>query len=212
MFGKKCPRCNSKVGRKDVFCHDCGLKIQNNKQKDYGLLGEKDIIEEELRPLFNSNMLGGISAPMLNKMLSGAMKMLEKEMGGLNKEQTSIDSNFQLFINGKRVNPSKSFPLKEKEARNLLPSPSEKVISTSKDLPRKEAKYKLKRTDNKITYEIELPGIQSLDNLLITQLEDSVEVKAYTKKQVLYKTLPVKLPIKGYFLENQTLFLEFQGN
>ena len=92
-----------------------------------------------------------------------------------------------------------------------LPEPSESTIKASKNLPREEAEYKLKRIGNKILYEIDLPGIKSLDHVLISKLEDSTEIRAFTKKKVLHRTLQVNLPLISYYLRQHTLVLEFEG-
>ena len=100
---------------------------------------------------------------------------------------------------------------KPKKAKINFPAPSAEVIKKSAKLPRKEAKTKLTREDNKIIYEIESPGVDSFENVLINKLEDSFEVRTFAKDKVFYKNIPIKLPlIKAYFGEGK-LFLEFQA-
>ena len=216
MFKQKCPKCNEKISKKYDFCPFCGLSLKKEKEKeDYGMLGANDDIEGEMNNMFNS--FGG---GMLNKMLSGAMKMLEKEMQkemkNIEKKEIKVpNSNFQLYINGKKVNLNEDFQekkgfKKEKINQKELPTPSEKIIKNSIKLPREEAKSKLTRISNKVIYEIEAPGIKNMESILIRKLEDSVEIRIFTKNKVLNKNLTVKLPLIKYYLEKERLYLEFQ--
>lgn len=211
MFGRSCPRCEASVRKSFDFCPSCGIPMKENvNREDYGLLGKDDDVED----LFEEVGLGGISGTALNKMLKGAMKMLEKEMTNLSDDMPDKRSNFQLYINGKRVGASQEEAAAEPMvdgSKEELPTPSEDIIEASKKLPRVEAKYKMKRLGTRIIYEIDLPGITSVGEVLINKLEDSTEIKAYTKKKVIHKTLQISLPLITYHVQKQKLILEFQG-
>lgn len=210
MFEKKCRNCNERVSRKFEFCPYCGNSL--SKKEDYGMLGNNDNI--------NMNPEGIFGSPMFNKIFSSAIKMLEKE---LTKEMKEIDSmskpknmlhtNFELYINGKKIdlgNPVKILPQKH-IAKQKISSPSQEIIEKSKMLPRKEAKTELKRYGNSITYELEVPGVKSLEQVLVTKLEASFEIKAFAENCVYIKNLPIKLTLVKYYLKNGILSLEFQG-
>lgn len=223
MFGKKCKRCNERINGKFKFCPFCGIPTKQYKEEDYGMLGQDDELEE-FENLFNK-----MNNPMLNKMLGGVMKMLEKEMGNIGnmnntpnipeKSMTGPKTNFQLYVNGKKIDwaqpeieTQNTDPLKTPEKSKLkLPMPSKETIKSSAELPRQEAKTSLKRLANKIIYEIDAPGITSLNKVLINKLEDGFEVRLFTKKAVLSKNISVKLPLINYYLEEYKLFLEFQN-
>jgi len=208
MFGKRCRHCDKKISRDFEFCPYCGKSADN---EDYGMLGKNDNIKQNpARDPFES-MLG---SSMFNKMFSSAVKMLEKE---LSKEMGGIDKigakqpggQFELYINGKKVNLGNQKIIKPEQVK--IPAPSQEVIEKSKKLPRREAKTELKRLGNKITYELKIPGIYSLDRILVTKLEDSIEVKAFADNCVYIKTLPIKLALVKYYLKDEILSLEFQG-
>ena len=222
MFRKKCPRCNSSINKKFEFCPYCGFSIKKSQNnEDYGMLGKDDNLEDEFNKAFQ-----GFGGGMLNKMLGSAMKMLEKEM---RKEMKNIDknnekmpkTNFQMYINGKKVNldelqsdPFEKHISSSKKIRKKtqeLPMPDEDIIKKSIKLPRKEAEVELKRLANKIIYEIDAPKVRKMDNVMIRKLEQGVEVKIFTKDKVLYKNLPIKLPLVAYNLQKEKLLLEFQG-
>jgi len=217
MFKRnKCSKCKKSISKKFEYCPYCGSHVDDNE--DYGMLGKNDSNEIEQ---FSKGLFGGIGGKMMNRMLGSAMKMLEKELQKEMKDmkkQPMPKSNFQFFINGKKVNiddmdmptMNQKIPTRKKQ-KIILPHPSEDTISSSKDLPRKEASSKLKRIHNKVVYEIDLPGVNSIDNVLINKLEGSTEVKAFAKNKVLFKNLPVTLPLIAYHLKDRKLFLEFQG-
>lgn len=224
MFEKKirCPKCDEQISSKFNFCPFCGLLVAQKKdlKRDYGLLGKSDVQDN-----FFSEPVLGFGTGMLNKMLSSTMNMLQKELkkGMRNAEdgqrkQTMPKTNFKFYVNGRRIalpeigkineEPEKIF---SKRRMAKFPAPSNETIIKSIKLPRQEAKTSLKRLADKIVYEIDVPGADSMDRILISKLEDSIEIKAFAKDRVLTKTLPVKLALLGYYLENQKLFLEFQG-
>jgi len=210
MFGKKCTHCNSKLKKDFEFCPSCGVRSKNSSG-DYGMLGRNDSPEE----IMSENIFPGFSGQILNKMIKNLMGMVEKELSTPQKAQDP-SSNFQLYINGKPVGASKKTQepksIQIKDQPQELPLPSQEIISASKDLPRTEAKYTLKRMGTKIVYEVNLPGIDSMENILINKLEDSIEVRAFAKKKVLTANLQVNIPLLNYQFQNQKLVLEFQGN
>jgi hypothetical protein len=227
MFGKrKCAHCNRKVEKDFDFCPYCSNPL--NKE-DYGLLGKDDGFLN-LNP-FLGKSTGGIGNSFMEKMMSNAIKMIEKEIQNSSIEQNlrrkevnpNIQSKFELFINGKRVNlPGNISGLQIEEIpgnkitqkipqKSRIPKVSEETLKNSAKLPRKEAKSHVTRTSNKVIYELETPGLVSLNNVLVNKLESSIEIKAYTEKAVYFKTLPVKLPLMQYSLKEDKIILEFKA-
>ena len=77
-------------------------------------------------------------------------------------------------------------------------------------LPKKEAKTEVRRFSNKIVYEIDLPGIKNLKDIIINKLENSIEIKAFSKDTAYFKLLPVNFPILDYNLKDGKLILELK--
>jgi len=75
-------------------------------------------------------------------------------------------------------------------------------------LPRKEAKTNVRRLSNRVIYEIDLPGVRSINDVLINKLENSIEIKAVAKNKVFVKLIPIDLPLINYSLKNGKLILE----
>ena len=241
MFGKKkCFKCERKIEKDFEFCPFCG---NPQKQKDYGFLGESDNINELDKMFNNSFADKSMDGSFMDKIFSGtlnsAMKIVEKEMRQMNGEDgkmresladnpnSNVRSHFELFINGKKVNlpgniagvtienmPSGVIPAKtERQTKARMPKISEEILKKASKLPRKEAKSRISRTADKVIYELETPGINSLNEVLINKLESSIEIKAFTDKVVFTKNLPVKLPLMQYGINPSEgkLVLEFKA-
>jgi HSP20 family molecular chaperone IbpA len=238
MFNKKtCKNCGEKVSSKNNFCPECGYAMNENKKDvGYGMLGKNDMPEEfqEFNKISNS-MFSGFSGKIMSKMINSTMKMLEKEMEKSMKETekqnqkpNSIKRNhFELYINGKRVNPENikitSKPLimnqngpSPKKIQKKIPNRflGNENIKTFSKLKKEEPKTNLKRLSDKIIYEISIPGVDSINDVSIVKLENSIEIKAISKsKNKAYsKIIPVNLNISGYNLDNETLIIELSDS
>jgi HSP20 family molecular chaperone IbpA len=230
MFSKKtCKRCGRKTKKSDSFCPTCGTPLNKTQRKeDFGMLGEDDSFDE-IESLSNSlfGNMGGLGGGFMNKMISNTMKMLEKEMekemqGRGNKPQNQNNNmprtKIKLMINGKEINLNNGM----EEAPNLEKNEKSKVIKFKKfseeqaktfsKLPKKEPKTDLKRIADKISYEIEIPGVESFEDVSVLPLENTIEIKAITKEKAYSKSIPLNLPIVNYGFSKGLLVLEFQGN
>jgi len=229
MFNrKKCKKCGDKISDKYEFCPNCGTRIDENP-KDWGMLGKNDIPQEE-NP-FQNSLLGGAGFGMLNKMLGNAMKMLEKEMqkevnqNDVNSTKQNPKTNFELFINGKRIDPKnikisqKQIPINEKNSINQQinenKTPEIELKRFDKDqqkkfskLSQEEPQTNIRRLSNKIIYELKVPGVKSIEDVSIAKLENSIEIKAITKEKAYFKLIQIKLPILKYELKENNLVLE----
>ncbi len=226
MFSKKtCQRCGRKTSKGNNFCPSCGFPLSNKRKKeDFGMLGENDSSPE--MDMFSNSLLGGIGGSFMNKMISNTMKMLEKEMEKEMRmsKQSPTNSNFpkakiRLMINGKEVDLNKGIQKSEeakKEKQKSIPLKfkkfSEEQIKKFSKLHKKEPKTELRRIADKIIYEIEMPGVESIENITITPLESSIELKAIAEEKAYSKSIPLNLPIMGYEFSKGLLVLEFKGD
>ncbi len=235
MFGNnktKCGACQKEISKKFDYCPFCASPLKDLK-KEYGLLGRSDdFIEREI----NKNFDASFPESIINKMISSAVKMLNTEIKKTNEikfKQPKIEnprnSNFELYINGKKINlpgdiagvQIEKMPFSEggikkpKRPKAKIPRPriSEEILERSKKLPRKEAESHVSRTSDKIFYELKTPGLNSPENVLINKLENSLEIKAFTEKAVYFKVLPGKLPLIQYSVSpgEGKLILEFKA-
>jgi HSP20 family molecular chaperone IbpA len=235
MFNKKtCQRCGRKTSKGDSFCPTCGTPLKKSRRKeDLGMLGEDDCFEE-IDSISNSLFgkiggFGGLGGGFMNNMISNTMKMLEKEMQREmqkeNKVQNQNNENMprtkiKLIINGKEINLNgmnngfKEGPREEKHKEKVIKFNrfSEEQAKKFSKLPKKEPKTELKRIADKISYEIEIPGVNSFEDVSVLPLEKSIEVKAIAKENSYSKSIPLNLPIIDYVFSRGLLILEFKGN
>jgi len=218
MFKKKCVKCKSKISKSYEFCPFCGNNLISNTQQDYGLLGKNDSPE-------NFNSLTGINDSFLDKIFQSTLKMLEKQMREINHSQNQnpkrinpqinpkSNLNVQFFVNGKKVNPTinkQPIPKQQQpqQQQNQIPEFSEEKLKQIAKLPRIEPISKIKRLSGKLIYELEVPGVKNIENIMINNLETSIEIKALAEKAVYYKAINLNLPVIRYSLDNEVIFLE----
>lgn len=213
MFKKKeCKKCKKKIHSQYEFCPYCGDSLNENFKEDWGMLGRSDEMNENRRPV--NPMFGG---DMFGRMLGNAMRMLQKEM---QKQMKNNDlksrTNFRLMINGKEVNlnnrPQQKRPRIVKKKIKFIKFPSslsEENLKKFSKLPREEPITNVRRFSDKLIYEIELKGVESVEDIAIIRLENSIEIKAVAEDRSYFKLIPINLPIINYHLAEGKLVLEF---
>lgn len=206
---KKCNGCGEKIKNSANFCPNCGTRI-NNLEQDWGMLGKNDIN----LPFENSPILGGISGGMLNKMINHTMKMIEKELEKGANNQKTPGTKIKLMINGQEINPSQTKKQKNNgENEKRLPIEfSEENLKKWMKSKKQEPKASLKRIDDKIEYELEVPGVETIKDISIIKLEESFEVRAIAKEIAYQKNIPLNLPLKKYTLLRDKLTLELDAS
>lgn len=212
MFNRKeCSHCGKKIKESYDFCPFCGNK-SNEKKQDLGMLGQNDYSEgfEGM----TQNIFGGFGGGILNKMLNQTMKMLEKEMQKeINAQQKHPKTNMQLFINGKKIDLSavqpQKMPVKKEKQKTKSIHFSEKNQEKFASLKQKEPATLIKRLEDNVLYEVDLPKVKSIKDISIIKLENSVEVKAISKNTAYFKSIPINLNLTGYEFNNEKLILEF---
>ena len=208
MFGKKCSKCSNRIKGSFEYCPYCGKDLRfKHDDKDFGLLGKSDLIDNVNPPkrgsfidkIFNNAM----------KEIPAIMKMIERQMqnqtNDFNQGKLPSNLNVQFFVNGKKVAP-------QKKERPVEPIKETKIsrdrINKLSKLPKKEPASKIRRLSGKVIYELEVPGVKNIDDVLINQLENSIEIKAISKNKIYSKRININLPILGYQLIKNNLILE----
>jgi len=207
MFNIKCPKCNEKIKRDFKFCPSCSTDLRSKyDQEDYGFLGKDDFTENNM----------GFTDNFIEKMFNSAMKLLEKQMRNLQNDTNPKNNpnippglNVQFFVNGERISSEK-----QKSNQPLVKINnyfSKDKLKKFSELPKKEPKSRIKRLSGKVIYELFVPGVKDINDVLINQLENSIEIKALSKNKVYLKNLNINLPILRYQLVNENLILEMQA-
>ena len=202
MFNKKCPRCKNIIKDGFNYCPLCSKNLRSKyDEDDYGFLGKNDFSEENM----------DLTDTFIDKMFNSAMKMLEKQMKNLNegnKNYYQPGLNVQFFVNGEKIFPEKSIIKQPIKVENHF---TKEKLKRLLELPRKEPESRVKRISGKVIYELSVPGVKTIDNVLINQLENSIEIKALSDNLVYIKNLKVNLPILRCQLVDDNLIIEMQG-
>ena len=228
MFSKKCPKCARKIFKDFEFCPYCGFNIKKEKEfRNLGLLGRDDEFEFPEMGMRMPFGFDGIFNSLL-KQIDTQFKQLDREMGKdfkeakVEKEKPVMSRGISISISsgiGKKpevrvrgFGPGYENLIKqeEKPVKIKVPKISEEKAKKLAKLPREEAETSVRRLSNKIVYEIELPGVKEIEDIIINQLENSIEIKAFSKDKAYFKLLPINLPILNYKLDKETLVLELK--
>ena len=223
MFDKKCDKCKNKIKKDFEFCPFCGNNLSNDfDNEDFGILGKNDFIDE--------NSFQDMNNSFIDKIFNQTMKMMEKQMKNLAEQSNNQNKpqripiseinpnlNVQFFVNGKRVFPPQQEQNNIQNQVAIKPvnikvnkMPLEKLERFSK-LKKVEPNSKVRRIGNKVIYELEVPGVKDIEDILINRLESSIEIKALAKDRSYSKILNINLPIIKYGLDKGNLVLELQG-
>ncbi|VVB82435.1 Uncharacterised protein [uncultured archaeon] len=216
---KKCERCGKKIEEKYDFCPYCGFRNNSENLEDFGMLGKNDMM-----PSFNDMKLPFGFNTLFNSLMKNLSKELDAQLKGnlmnppekpkqIKKDGISI--SISTFGNGPpkiKVAQLGDKPVKNTEEKGEKKFKSNLFTKEEAEkfagLKRKEPKTNIRRLSNKVVYEIEIPGVKSLEDISIIKLENSIEIKAIAKDKSYAKVIPISLPIQNYNLSNGKLILE----
>ena len=225
MFGKKrCRNCGEKVEDSYNYCPYCKTPLKDMfKEEDWGLLGKNDVIEPgEIKLPIGLNALFNSLVKNLNKQVKEQIghekenqdkeQKISKKSGGISIS-ISTSGNMPPEIKVRSFGNIPEFKDKEHQIKNKAEKIKLPVSDSGKfaGLPKVEPKTDIRRFSNKVVYEIKMPGVKSLQDISLIQLENSIEIKALANKKVFYKIIPINLPIKKYNLSSGVLTLELDS-
>jgi len=226
MFSKKtCRNCGEKTSEKYNFCPYCRTSLNEPfDEKDWGILGKNDFMsKEEIRFPMGLNAIFNSLMKNLNKQFSELDRDMKEERG---KSETkakrggisisiSTSGNLPPEIRVKSFGNIPEFQKKErkieKKMTGLMRDSLQKKSKKFSGLPKKEPKTDIRRFSNRVVYEIKMPGVKSMKDISIIQLENSIEIKALAKDKIFHKIIPINLPIRKYNLEKGKLVLELEA-
>ncbi len=214
MFKKeRCKKCRSKLSDKYDFCPYCGSRIEDDS-KEWGMLGKNDFTSpmDELKLPMGFNMLFNSLMKSMNKQFAEAEKQMKEPSNKIKKDGISI--SISTFGDGPpKIKVSPMGNAQKAEVQEELPKVKQNLFSKEKtkrfsSLPREEPKTSIRRLSNKLIYELEMPGVESAEDVSVVRLESSIEIKAIGKKKAYFKLIPISLPLKKYDLTGGKLVLE----
>ena len=102
-----------------------------------------------------------------------------------------------------------SFDDKKKQIKKIPGQFSKENSKRFSKLSKKEPKTNVRRLSDKVIYEIEIPKVDSLKDISIIKLENSIEIKAIGKDEAYFKRISINFPIINYIFSQERLILEF---
>ncbi len=223
MFKKKtCKNCGEKINEKYNFCPYCRVPL--NEGEDWGMLGKNDFVTpmEEMRLPMGLNTIFNSLMNNLNKQFNeldrnvkeGKKSKIPAKKGGISIS-ISTSGNLPPEI---RVKSFGDVPEMRERERKMKGKVNGLKIDNLKNkskkfagLPKEEPATDIRRFSNRVIYEIKMPGVKSMKDISIIQLENSIEIKALAKDKVYSKLIPINLPIRDYNLEKGKLVLELEA-
>ncbi len=209
MLKKKCQSCAKKIERKFNFCPWCGHSFKKQLvEEDFGMIGENDEIEQQIQ--------NELKLPFgMNTIFNGLMKQLEKELGNMNNvSPNGMPKGFKIQISTGKPKVGNNPPKpKQNQVRTIeVEEASEFEKERRLTLERVEATSTVRRLPEGIFYEIDAPGVKSIKDVVITKLENSMEIKVYAEEKCYIKTIPLKLEIVEFSVKPNKVLLRLSAN
>ena len=219
MFQKRCPGCKQGISKKFSYCPFCGFDFRESSREE---AEENDALLDQVESMFKF--------PNFNSLLREIDKQVREFDKSLGKENQRIYKKPSSILPAKGISISISTSSGREPVIRVqsfgMPQPAEKIMKQEKPfikpadtsgredklakLPKKEPKTSVRRLTDRVVYEINLPGIKSMDDIAIKKLENSIEIKAFTRDAAYFKLIPIALQILRYYIEGSTLYLELK--
>lgn len=211
MFdSKKCAQCEGKLKEVYSFCPFCGIDLRNPEAdiRDFGMLGKND---EVLGAPITGGFGGiGINERMINSIFSTLMKSFEKQMNNVQEgENDNMRPEIERFSNGIKIKLGGSARQPARKQHTHKKAITEEQIQRMSKLPRSEAKADVRRFSDRVVYELKAPGVDNIEDIFISKLENGYEIKAIGSSKVYVNSIPVNLPLKKYSINDKVLSVEF---
>jgi len=214
----KCSNCGDNIEKSWAYCPSCGFSIDRRffedifsriKREFRGVDRETKNLEKEveafdLSPFFKKTRTGGFSI----RIYTGGDRQPQvyvKTFGNVNKDQIEKAVYNQLGMEAKRVSGVQELRKRATEIQK-----EEKKIATSLKYT-EEPKTAVRSLVDRVIVDIEMPGIKSLGEISMHELENSVEVKAVIGDRAFFKILtkPPQFRLVQKTFSNNMLHLEF---
>ncbi len=199
MIKRKCRGCGEKIERKFNYCPWCGKGVKGDS--NMGMLGNSD----------SGNLVQDLKLPFgVEKIMGGLVKQLEKQLGNMDdNEKNGMPKGFKIQIARGPMGPQVSQQSNVKKRVNILVSSEE--AERRNNLEKVNARSRVKRLGDVIIYEIEAPGISKKEDVVVTELETGIEIRAYSKDKCYVKVIPLKVEILGIRIDREKVSVELKG-
>ncbi len=203
MLKKRCSNCEKKIDRSFRFCPWCGKPTKKIRQEDYGMLGVDDEMGQEMQdPL---SLFGG----GLGKMVSQLTKQLSKELQNLDSEEQGKPRGIEIRFSTGR--PTQRIVRTSETKSPQVEEIDDYERERRRELPIEIAESKIRRLPEGVVYEISAPGVKSKRDVSILRMENSLEIRAYSKNKCYVKTIPIKVDVLKYGVKDDKVFVQIKN-
>ena len=202
-----CIQCKKKFDDKYNFCPYCGESRSSDEEGDFGMLGKRDLTDSELMRNAGMHQNLGVMDRVISSMINNVMRSMTKDFE--KAEVQNLPNGIRIRLGGM---PIAKKPVRE--PRQKAKALTEEQLEKFSKLPREQAKTQIKRLNDKIVYELSIPGISNPEDILISRLESGYEIKAIGQEKegiekIYVNSLPITLPIKSFTINPDKLLIEF---
>jgi HSP20 family molecular chaperone IbpA len=214
-----CPRCGAKLEKGWEYCPKCGNNLKNEgfrikfnfgdifksinrEMEKMNKSMENDLEAFDISPFFSNQpkvKKRGFSI-RITRTNDDEPKFSVRTFGDVDKEKLKEEVMELAEDTGVKFRKPEGVELRDVEKKEL-------------PIPRftEEPKANVKKLDSKVLVEIDLPGVKVLDDIRITELESSVEVKAVAGDKAYFKILtkPEQFRITQKKFDKGKLVIEF---
>jgi len=203
MLKKRCSSCEKKIDRSFRFCPWCGKPTKKIRQEDYGMLGFDDEIEQTIQDSFS--FFGGGLGNIFNQLT----KQISKELQNLDSEKQRKPRGIEIrFSTGKPIQRI----IRDSEVKNpQIEEIDDYERERRNGLPLEVAESKIRRLPEGVVYEISAPGIKSKQDVSILRMENSLEIRAYSKDKCYTKTIPIKVDVLKYGVKDGKVLVQIKN-
>ncbi len=233
----KCGRCGKSIDKKYDFCPHCGNQLKETKKREEQFENIEKQLESALNMPFFVKFPFRQLVKQLEKQFDAEMRQFDKELESKKTQEKKplkdipLVSGISISISGgngeepkifvKNLGQGQGNQIKgysqtpeeriEESAEKLTKQNLEKTRAMPKKfskLPKTEPETKVRRLTDRVIYEIAVPGVKNIKDVIINKLENSIEIKAFSKDKAYFKLIPISLPIKKYKLEEEKIIIE----
>ncbi len=216
----RCPRCGYPMDDEWSYCPRCGAKrngdffenIFTRFRKEFeemNKLFERDFEAFDLSPVFKNRKTSGFSIKITTSG-NGKPKVSVRTFGDVDEKRIKKQIERQLGIKS-GVEELSEAP--QRTTEHTLLSRTPRRMEKPKKIPKvtEEPKTEIRRVNDRVIVEMDIPGVEDMKDIEVTELENSVEVKATAGEKAFFKiiTKPHQSRLIDQRFEKGKLFLEF---
>jgi hypothetical protein len=160
------------------------------------------------------DLMGDIKMPFgLNGLMKTLVKQLDKELGNLDLDalEETQPRRFKIQISNGPPQMQKVHKVEVPSLEEEFEKVSDREAERRQNLKKVAAVSTIRRLPEGLVYEISAPGVKYKKEVVISQLEDGIEVRAYSKDKCYVKMIPVKSEIIGYQVGDEKVLLKLKG-